>query len=51
VDELPVAVDAPVDVGDAEGHVTRRAAIDADMAPLEADTVGEVSAGGDDKVL
>jgi AcrR family transcriptional regulator len=48
VDELPVAVNAPVDVGDAEGHVTRRAAVDADMAPLEAGRVGEVSAGGDE---
>jgi hypothetical protein len=49
VDELPVAVDATVDVGDPEGHVTQRAAVDADMAPLEAGRVGEVSAGGDDK--
>ena len=29
----------------------QRAAVDADMAPLEAVRVGEASAGGDDKVL
>ena len=51
VDEFPVAVNAPVDVGDPEGHVAPRAAVDADMAALEAGRVGEISAGGDDKVL
>jgi len=44
VDELPVTVDVPVNVGDPEGYVTRRAAFDADMAPLEADRVGQVCA-------
>ena len=29
----------------------QRAAVDADIAPLEAGRVGEASAGGDDKVL
>jgi hypothetical protein len=51
VDELPGAVDAPVDVGNPEGPVTQRPAVDADMASLEADRVGEISAGGDDKML
>src|SRR5215471_15440841 len=51
VDELPGAVDALVDVGDLEGHVMPRAAVDADMAALEAGRVGEIAAGGDDEVL
>ena len=51
VHELPVAVDAPVDMGDPDHHVARRAAVDADVAALEADRVGEVSAGGDDGML
>ena len=51
VDELPVAVNAPVDVGDPEGHVTRRTAVDADTAALEAGRIGEISAGRDHKVL
>ena len=51
VHELPVAVNAPVDVGNPDHHVPRRAAIDADMAALEADCIGEVSAGSDDGVL
>jgi hypothetical protein len=51
VDELPVAVNAPVDVGDPESHVTPRAAVDADMHPLEADRVSHISAGGDDVLV
>jgi hypothetical protein len=51
VDELPLAINAPVDVGDPEHPVAHRAAIDADMAALKADRVGQVPAGGDDGVL
>jgi hypothetical protein len=36
VHELPLAVDAAVDMGDPDYHVARRAAVDADVAPLEA---------------
>src|SRR5215471_5423618 len=42
VDELPVAVNAPVDVGNPEHRVAHRAAVDADMAALKAHRVGEV---------
>src|SRR5579864_2276794 len=45
VHELPVAVNAPVDMGDPDHHVARRPAVDADLAALETDCVGEVSAG------
>jgi len=41
VDELPVAVNAAVDMGDPDHHVARRPSVDADMAPLEADRVGQ----------
>src|SRR5262249_56891134 len=51
VNEVPLAVDALVDVGDPEGHVTPRPAVDADMTALEAGRIGEISAGGDDEVL
>src|SRR6516165_2344865 len=51
VDELPGAVNAPVDVGDPEGHVTPRAAVHADMTALEAGRVGEVPTRCDDEVL
>src|SRR5215472_13572321 len=51
VHELPVAVDAPVDVGDPNHHVAHWAAFDADVSALEADCVGEVSAGGHDGML
>jgi hypothetical protein len=51
VDELPVAVDAPVDMGDPDHHVTQRPAVDADVASFEADRIGQISAVGDDSVL
>ena len=51
VHELPLTVNAPVDVGDPEHPVAHRAAVDADMTALEADGVGKVSAGGDGSVL
>ena len=51
VDELPVAVNAPVDMGDPDHYVARRPTVDADMAALEAGRIGQVSAGGDDSVL
>ena len=51
VDELPVAVDAPVDMGDPDHHVAQRPAVDADMAALEAGRIGQISAGSDDSVL
>ena len=51
VDELPVAVNAPVDVGNPQGHVTRRAAVDADVAAFQARGVGQIPAGGDGEVL
>jgi len=51
VGKLPVAVNAPVDVGDSEHPVAHRAAVDADVAALEAHRAGEVAAGGDDRVL
>jgi hypothetical protein len=49
VDELPVAVDAPVDMGDPDHHFTQRPAVD--MASFDADRIGQISAGGDDSVV
>src|SRR5689334_18356629 len=51
VEQLPVAVDASVDVSESNHHLSPRTAIDADVGALEADRVGDVSAGRDDGVL
>ena len=49
--ELPLAANAPVGMGNPDHHVPPRPALDADPAALEADRVGLVSAGGDNRVL
>src|SRR6516164_2615442 len=51
VEELPGAAGAPVEVGDPQGHVAPRAAVDADVAAFQARGVGQIPAGGDGEVL
>src|SRR4029079_15516350 len=47
MDDLPLAVLAPVDVGDADGDRLDRAAGDGPVEALEAEGVGQVAADAD----
>src|SRR5262245_16738227 len=51
VDEAPLALDAPVDVGDPDPHWPRGPAVHDDLAALETGGVSEVAAGEHDGVV